>query len=320
MENKNKSPRLFFFLKFSISFSLLFYLFNRTQFSAIKDSLEQVSLPLVFVAISLLFLQCLAGSFRWCVVTKSIARSVPIWTSFKIILLGNFFNQFLPSSAGGDIMRVWYVRSIGLSTRMSIATILIDRLLALLALGALITITFPITYYLVDDSLFRLSIFGSGILIFILFFLIYYARKIPRKYYGYKITEYIRKFSDATHLILKERRTAILLLSLSMIMHLISGAVVYLIAISLGVKVGLLACLMLTQPVLLLTVIPVSIAGWGVREVGLIAVLSFVGVDNDNAFLVSIVFGILLIFISLPGAIVWVFKNQMLKRPKGENT
>lgn len=103
-------------------------------------------------------------------------------------------------------------------------------------------------------------------------------------------------------------------------MHLISAAVIYSVAIALGLSVCFLACLALTQPITLITVLPISIAGWGIREAGLISVLSFAGVTNNDALVVSIVFGILLIIITLPGGIFLLFKNKPLNNRGGETS
>jgi uncharacterized membrane protein YbhN (UPF0104 family) len=65
-------------------------------------------------------------------------------------------------------------------------------------------------------------------------------------------------------------------------------------------------------PVLLLAhTLPISIGGWGVREAAAVALLGMTGVDATSALLVSIMFGVLLVLATLPGALFWL----MLREP-----
>ena len=56
----------------------------------------------------------------------------------------------------------------------------------------------------------------------------------------------------------------------------------------------------------MLSTIPISIAGWGVREAAMITLLALVGVAEADAFVLSVLFGLLTFGLSLPGGIVWV--------------
>jgi len=59
-------------------------------------------------------------------------------------------------------------------------------------------------------------------------------------------------------------------------------------------------------PALVLTVIPISIAGWGVREGALVGLFSLIGADRTIVLMMSVVYGILLILVSLPGLAVFL--------------
>jgi glycosyltransferase 2 family protein len=56
--------------------------------------------------------------------------------------------------------------------------------------------------------------------------------------------------------------------------------------------------------------IPVSFAGWGLREIGFVTVAGSIGVPSETAILISIVFGILLTASALPGLIIWLKKDK----------
>jgi uncharacterized membrane protein YbhN (UPF0104 family) len=80
----------------------------------------------------------------------------------------------------------------------------------------------------------------------------------------------------------------------------------YCIALSLGIPVGPIAMVAIMSMVTLVVALPISIAGWGVREVSLVALLGLLGVDRSAALLMSVEFGLLSTLVSLPGGVVWL--------------
>jgi uncharacterized membrane protein YbhN (UPF0104 family) len=80
----------------------------------------------------------------------------------------------------------------------------------------------------------------------------------------------------------------------------------YVLAQSLGVELSPFDALTLMPLVLLFATIPISIGGWGVREVGAIGLLGIIGVDSHAALLLSVELGFLATIVSLPGAAFWM--------------
>jgi uncharacterized membrane protein YbhN (UPF0104 family) len=66
---------------------------------------------------------------------------------------------------------------------------------------------------------------------------------------------------------------------------------------------------MLMQPVALLTSLPISIGGWGVRETAMIGLLGLVGVPASAALVLSVELGLITMAASLPGLVFWFLIN-----------
>lgn len=62
--------------------------------------------------------------------------------------------------------------------------------------------------------------------------------------------------------------------------------------------------------VTLVVALPISMAGWGIREISLVALLGLLGVDRPAALLMSLEFGLLSMLVSLPGGVVWLTWRQ----------
>ncbi|HEC14310.1 MAG TPA: UPF0104 family protein, partial [Rhodospirillales bacterium] len=84
----------------------------------------------------------------------------------------------------------------------------------------------------------------------------------------------------------------------------------FVLALGLGLDVTFVDCLVLFPPVLLVTTLPISIAGWGVREGAMVAAFGLVGVPAEGALVLSILFGLLSIAISLPGGVIWLMSQD----------
>jgi glycosyltransferase 2 family protein len=66
----------------------------------------------------------------------------------------------------------------------------------------------------------------------------------------------------------------------------------------------------IVPPTLVLTVIPVSIAGWGVREGALIGLFSLIGANKTMVLMMSLLYGLTLIVVSLPGLVTFLKGRQ----------
>lgn len=297
-------------LKTVVSVSLLAYLFSKVNIQEVQDTLEKASYGYLFSAAAILLLQAMAGAVRWSMVIKIISSPVRLLVAMQIMFIGLFFNQTLPSSIGGDAMRIWHIRHHGFSLRTAINSVLLDRLIALAALALFMLISYPFLHQLVDDPLLRLAVILAALVMIAGFATLYYFRRIPRRFYGWRITEEIRHISAEAHQITRTPRRAIQIVILSIVMHAMTGIAIYEVARGLGIPIGMLECVVLTPPIGLITVLPISVAGWGVREAGMVAALAFAGIATHDALIVSILLGLLLVVISIPGGIYWLYAHR----------
>ena len=84
------------------------------------------------------------------------------------------------------------------------------------------------------------------------------------------------------------------------------GLSVYPLARSLGLDVSAFACVMLTLPVVLVTILAITIGGWGLREASFVFAFGFVGVPASSAVTLSVALGICNLLAALPGCVVWL--------------
>ena len=85
---------------------------------------------------------------------------------------------------------------------------------------------------------------------------------------------------------------------------------------SLGIKVTLLDCMVLMQPVALLANLPISVGGWGVRETAVVLLFGLIGVPSSAALVLSLQLGLLALLVVFPGGILWLLLRLKERAPK----
>jgi uncharacterized protein (TIRG00374 family) len=86
-----------------------------------------VALPLLAAALVVLLMTSLIIALRWHAILSAETPSPGPSALLKIVLVGLFFNQLLPAGVGGDAVRAWRCRKLGMSLGAAIRSILLDR-------------------------------------------------------------------------------------------------------------------------------------------------------------------------------------------------
>ena len=96
------------------------------------------------------------------------------------------------------------------------------------------------------------------------------------------------------------------LLLLSLVSHVLAAAAIYAFAEGLQLGLPFATCVALFSAVILVTAIPISFAGWGLREGAMVALFAFAGLDAGTALALSLAFGAAYLVASLPGCALWL--------------
>jgi uncharacterized membrane protein YbhN (UPF0104 family) len=104
-------------------------------------------------------------------------------------------------------------------------------------------------------------------------------------------------------------------IGISIFVHVVGAGVVFILARGIGAQIGLLECLVVALPVMLITMVPISVAGWGVREGAMVVGFGFVGVPANEAFTVSILVGLVIMVAGIPGGVIWLMTGHSFERP-----
>jgi uncharacterized membrane protein YbhN (UPF0104 family) len=295
------------FLKLSVSIVILAILFFLSDTSKMLNALVNINLWIIFIAVSLCFLQMVLAGFRWYILGVGTGDFLNILTVIKINFAAMFCNQVLPTSIGGDVVRVTLAGREGLTIGRAIRTVLLDRVTGLLSLIVLIAFTFiAVESYLPKEWPVQ-TIKVSPILILIIVFILFYNGKTLApllQKVGY--FEWFGTFLREGSVLIREGKTIYYTISISIIIHSIGALCVWTLANDLGLEINYLSVLGFLPFISLAQLIPISIAGWGVREGVVVTLFAWMGMDASIALLVSIIWGSSIAISAVLCGFIWV--------------
>ena len=160
-------------------------------------------------------------------------------------------------------------------------------------------------YQRIDDPAARIAfavLLGLGVVASIVLFSI---ASVPKGLRRWAIVRGVTQLSSAFRKMVGRPSVGVSVLGLSILGHVIIVSAIYAIVSGLDLPVGFVDCLVLVPSVMLLATVPISIAGSGVRERAMVTAFALVGASASGAVTVSILFGVTMIAIGLPGGVLW---------------
>jgi uncharacterized protein (TIRG00374 family) len=311
-----KKDFLVFALKFIFSFSIIAYLL--IEVAPVKGILQTLSGATFFwliISFSLHSLGLLISAYRWQILIKAQGDHVPLGFLAKSYLVSSFFNNFLPTRIGGDIVRIWDGSRYSRSLLKSSAIVLVERFT-----GVIILLVFAFAASLIRLDMAQkipviwVSLFFSllGLILVALFFSPFFARvleKIPERGILSKIKPKIFAFREAV-LIYKEKKSYFFkalfwafLLQVNVIVHY------FLIGKALHLKIQFIDYFIFIPIVHVVLLIPITISGFGLREGIYIEIFKFYGIAAPTAVSFSFIDVIFQLVVGLVGAYIYITRK-----------
>jgi hypothetical protein len=226
-------------------------------------------------------------------------------------LIGTFFNQTLPSSIGGDAVRLWLVARGGAGWRAATYSILVDRAIGLIALAIIIVASLPWSYNLISDPHGRSALLvvdftalagGLGFLV---------LGRLPWPWLKrWWATHHFYDCSVIANRVIFSKKHGPAIAIQSVLVHVLAVVIAWCVVQSIGAPVLFGQVFQLVPPVMLITMLPISIAGWGVREATMGLAFGYAGLATSEGVNVSLLFGATYFIVGAFGGLVWIFSAE----------
>ena len=305
------------YIKIGISVLIILFLATNLDHASLLNTLKLANANFLVAASIIFFLGQILSARRYQILVTVCSGQLSFLYSLRIHFIGLFFNQILPSGMGGDVVKGIYASAI-LSIQQATMSVVADRAYGLVVMCFLILLLGPFYYSLLRNQeafylLILMSIAGTIWLPMGLFFFFIMKSSFAR-FHALILNRapfpFIQSFLEYFRQTIMTRQ-AFELLAISLVIHFSGIAAYFLIALALGAEGNFFSYTLVVPLIFLFALAPISIAGWGVREVSSIWLLGKIGVSFETAFAISILFGLMLIVISLPG--VFLFNNEKSK-------
>ncbi len=280
---------------------IIFYvLFQYVHIDQVLSIVAQTEKGWIFAALLAQLASTYLAAYRWCIIMQLWVFKESLGFYVSSYFKGSFFNQVLPGSIGGDAVRIIDVARRGYPKKEAFYGVFVDRVVGLVGLLVLNLGSNLLFYGTFPNWLFNLInlITLGGIAGFILLLLMNRLTFLD----GIKFLDLIYRLGKRMDSLYGDVKPLALHIGVSVIVHLFSVLSIYFLGLSVGIDLDLKVFLIAIPPIFLLTIVPVSLAGWGVREGAMVGILMLVGAEKAEVLAVSILYGMLLIVASLPGA------------------
>lgn len=295
-------------LRLVATLAVLSWVLTRVPPRDLLAALSRVSPSLLGAAVVLYLLGQGLSALRWRVLGRAVGLDRPASEYIRFYAIGMFFNLFGPSTLGGDAVRAWYLGQ-GRRRVLAAATVLFDRasgltMLVVLAAAAQLAFRPGLPGPLSE------TVVAAGLVLFVGWLACpRLVRVLPPDHRLRRIVErdLAPFWRDGTLL----GWTA----SLSLVFHVSQVGVQYLLGRALAVTVPFAWCLVFHPLVVLATALPVSLGGFGVREVGYVWLLAPIGVPAPQAVALSLLWFAVTAAAGLLGGLAFVRARRRAGAP-----
>ncbi len=271
----------------ALAIGLLVYLLSHQGWADIASSAAQISWWRFAVAIILVFISRFAVVGRWHVLMRSAGTGISPRQSIRLTFAMLFSSNFLPTTIGGDVVRLAGAIRLGFNQAISLASLVVDRLVGMTGMAMALPFGIPayIQHYNSSSSLGMAAIPWINPLV------------------G-KIQRFLQELLKALNVWLKQPRALLGALGFTWVHMLCTFGIVSLLLGGMGEHISFLMVMGLWSATYFVTLLPISINGMGVQELAMaFFYVTLGGISQSSGLTLALLMRILQMVASLPGAL-----------------
>lgn len=295
-------------LKLAISIATIYIVFREINPHEFWLQVKQIKLPWYLLAIGLQLVSSLVAAIKWRQIMKKMGYTLPTSFYLQSYFIGTLFNQVLPTSVGGDAVRIADTHRTQSGLRNAFYGVMADRYFGTLGLVILNIIPLFWLAHSIPNKIFSLICLVLGAVSTALI-----AALLLCKLHLFNRIKFTQLFFQLSRHILdnaKSFKHLLILLLLAVIANFLTIMSFNAIAHGLNINVSLFKFMAILPAVTLITLLPVSFAGWGIREGAMVTLLLFLNIPKPAILSLSVLYGVMLILSSLPGLYFYSFKRN----------
>ena len=300
-------------LKTMVTVALFYLLFRKVDFHDFWATLRTARFNLLLLGFAVLCVGHYVCLFRWRLLMRPLMPVPSLAQLLKIYCIGLFFNLAFPTVVGGDVVKMYYAGKPSRQYAQSFAATFLDRdagMLAMMIIACYATLAHPVSIPGVPVSLIVWGAFAAFLLVNGAIFTpsvhrlltsLLHRMRMPR------IAGKMDRLSSAFQILGRERNVLLGSLAISLVNQFLVISVTWLISEALRLDLSILYFLAFVPVVTLVSMIPVSLNGMGLRDYAFRALFSAVGVSPASCLALSLLYFSTMILSAIPGGVLYAF-------------
>jgi uncharacterized protein (TIRG00374 family) len=316
---KSAKKKNWFWLRLLLSAIIIYFLLRMVEIERLAALLAAAKFSFLFLTWLLGTIEMFLVAYRWKVILGIKKIKTDFWTIAKLYFAGNFVGTFVPSGLGGDIFRAYGLYKKGADPSQTISSIFVERIISLLSSLVVACAGVLLYYKLMHDSSvlqsvwITVSIFGAFLLAIMnktvmqFFFNCFRILKLQR------IQSYLEKVYAEFIDYHAHKPKLLYILIISFLFQFVRVLVTYAGSLALNQNVDLVYFFIFVPLIVLVSLLPISVGGIGVREGAFVYFFSQVGMSTAEAFTLSLLLYVLNLIVILPGGVIYAAEGLALK-------
>jgi uncharacterized protein (TIRG00374 family) len=308
--------------KLLVSLTLLGFVLHKIQPGNLLESLADID-PRFMVVGGVIFLASnIMGSWLWGMLLKSQGLRIPFYRVWSFYFVGLFFNNFLPANIGGDIVRIYDASKYCKDTSSVFVATFMDRVIGVLAISFLAVVA---SVYCLDHFriflIYLTVVLGFCGTLFVVFSILdrrilAFFEKPFKLVKAFDLERRVEKLFDQLHAYREKLPLLFGVILIAIAIQVMRVFVHYLVARSLGISISPSYFFLFVPVLAVLTALPISINGLGVREGAGVVLFGLAGVPGHDAFSIEFMTYLVSVLISLSGGVIFLSRAplELLRR------
>jgi uncharacterized protein (TIRG00374 family) len=319
-QSKKSTKRIL--IKCVVSCLLLGYLLYKTDLPTIWTALKTANPIWIVVSFSLHIIGFLLTAYRWQMLLAVRGAHFSAWYLVRSVFIGIFFNNFLPSTVGGDVFRAYdTAQKVGSKTE-ALTIVFVERLTGIFALGLFALVALLLGFSHVGQISIIWLVLGGLVITFLGFLaamnprfarlvkIVFNHPEMLKNPVLQKVQAKLKQIYDALSVYNRARRVMAIAFLLALLLQINVILHYYFIAYAMKLPVPLWYFFLIIPIVTIVLMVPISINGIGTREMVYFLLLQQFGVTRPEAIVFSwIAFGMILVQ-GIAGGIVYALRKD----------
>ncbi len=264
-----------------VSSALFVWLLSRQQWSVVLEKASNLEWWAIFASLGLYLISYSCNTLRWCILLWSQDVKISFWRALRIAWAGNFASNFLPSTIGGDGFRMLAIYPYTNSKTLAIGSVALDRLINMAAMSCLLPLP--------------LAIFGTRLAALTAITIPVPVQKL--------VEHYFPKIAEASKTWASRPMSFVWAFLAAWPSNLAPILVSYVIALQLGMNVSIFDVIAVQTVSYFLSVLPISVNGYGLREMVFTTLYASLGANIGQASTLALLSRLLMVLATLPGGL-----------------